>query len=142
MIRAYDVVVCGCASQANAHEAEESVAVDDKIQKLEAAADSSQSGSCQVSLVNPRVLVDLRKEADALGYPDGIKCDEHGNIYTGCGGGVRVYEPDGTFLGRFAIEGGVANLCFGGPDGKTLLYLNEMRAFAVQMKVRGALVGP
>ena len=39
---------------------------------------------CQLHLTNPRVLVDLRQEAEATGYPDGIKCDEHGNLYTGC----------------------------------------------------------
>lgn len=92
-----------------------------------------------LSLTNARVLIDLSEEDGARGYPDGLKCDQLGNLYTGCGGGVRVYRPDGTFLGLIAVEGGVANLCFGGRDGRTLLILNEARAFAVQMNVCGAL---
>lgn len=92
------------------------------------------------TLSNPRILIDLRQEEGASGYPDGLKCDEHGNLYTGCGGGVRVYSPSGKFLGRFAVEGGIANLCFGGTDGRTLLMLNETKAYTVRMKVAGALV--
>ena len=52
---------------------------------------------------------------------------------------MRVYAPSGHFLGRIAVKGGVANLCFGGDDGRTLLMLNETKAFTVRMKVRGAL---
>ena len=58
----------------------------------------------------------------------------------GCGDGARVYAPDGTYLGRFAVDGGVSNLCFGGEDGRTLLLLSETRAYAVRMRVRGALL--
>ena len=41
---------------------------------------------------------------------------------------------------HFAVDGGVSNLCFGGEDGRTLLLLSETRAFAVRMRVRGALL--
>lgn len=102
------------------------------------AFDVATSGD-GVSLVNPRLFVDLRQEAGASGYPDGIKCDELGNVYTGCGGGVRVYSPEGMFLGRITVEGGVANLCFGGADGKTLLMLNATKAYTARMKVKGAI---
>jgi gluconolactonase len=60
-------------------------------------------------------------------------------VYAGCGGGVRVYAPDATFLGMIGVEGGVANLCFGGDDGRTLLMLNEHRAFTVRLRCRGAI---
>ena len=63
-----------------------------------------------------------------------------GNLYAGCGDGVRVYSPDGSYLGRIKVKGGVSNLCFGGHDGKTLLLLNKTRAFAVRMKVKGAII--
>ena len=62
-----------------------------------------------------------------------------GNVYAGCGDGVRVYNPAGKFLGVFAVEGGVANLVFGGEDGRTLVMLNETRAIAITMAVTGAL---
>lgn len=96
-------------------------------------------------LQNRRIFFDLEAEmpggAEETGYPDGLKCDTLGNVYAGCGDGVRVYSPTGAFLGRMKIEGGVANLAFGGPDGKTLLAFNETRAIAIDMAVSGAL-GP
>ena len=73
----------------------------------------------------------------SLGFPDGLKVDVHGNLYCGCADGVRVYDPSGAFLGRFAIAGGVANLCFGGVDGTALLALSETRAVVIDMRVAG-----
>ena len=102
------------------------------------AYDVSLNAGGRVVLSGGRKFVDLRTEG-ASGYPDGIKCDEQGNVYAGCGGGVRVYSPAGTFLGQISIDGGVSNLCFGGADGKALLMLNETRAFIATMKCRGAL---
>lgn len=72
---------------------------------------------------------------------DGLKCDTDGNVYAGCGDGVRIYSPSGGFIGGIHMAGGVANLAFGGADGKTLLAFNETRAIAVQMNISGAL-GP
>lgn len=91
------------------------------------------------TLTSPRVFCDLCEEAGASGYPDGLKCDENGNIYMGCGDGCRVYDQTGNYLGRFRIDGGVSNLCFGGEDGNKLLLLNQTKAFVVDMQVRGAL---
>ena len=62
------------------------------------------------TLTNPRVFCDLCTEEGASGYPDGIKCDENRNVYVGCGDGCRIYAPDGNYLGRFRIAGGVTNL--------------------------------
>lgn len=75
------------------------------------------------------------------GVPDGIKCDTEGNVYSGCGDGVHVFNPGGTLLGKIAIPGGVANLCFG---EKGVIYLcNETRLWKVQLSdhVRGAVHG-
>jgi gluconolactonase len=47
------------------------------------------------------------------GIPDGIKCDVHGNVYSGCGDGVEVWNAGGTLLGKIRVPGGVANFCFG-----------------------------
>jgi gluconolactonase len=86
-------------------------------------------------VANPRVIIEFTE--DAKGVPDGIKVDADGNIYIGAGDGVRVYTPDGTFLGTLGVEGGAPNLCFGGKDLKELLILNETRAIKVQMKKSG-----
>ena len=75
------------------------------------------------------------------GCPDGIKCDTEGNVYSGCGDGIEVWNADGVLLGRIGVEGGVANFCFG---AKGCLYVcNESRFWKVQLRdrVRGALLG-
>lgn len=56
------------------------------------------------------------------GIPDGIKCDVHGNVYSGCGDGVSIWSPGGVLLAKILVDG-VANFCFG-RDGQMFL-LNE-----------------
>ena len=75
------------------------------------------------------------------GIPDGIKCDVHGNVYSGCGDGVNVWSPGGVLLAKIVVDGGVANFCFG-RDGQMFL-LNENRLWRVQTAVgtKGALLG-
>jgi gluconolactonase len=67
-----------------------------------------------------------RKFADARawvkegeGVPDGLKVDRDGNVFAAAPGGIHVFAPDGTRLGR--IETGVktGNLNWGG-DGRAL----------------------
>lgn len=75
------------------------------------------------------------------GIPDGIKCDLDGNVYSGCGDGINVWSPGGVLLGLIAIEGGVANFCFG-RNGE-IFALNEHKLWRIQLGegVRGALLG-
>jgi len=75
------------------------------------------------------------------GCPDGIKCDTEGNVYSGCGDGVNVWNPGGVLLGKILISGGVANFCFG--EEGTLYMCNETRFWKAQLgnHVRGALLG-
>jgi gluconolactonase len=54
------------------------------------------------------------------GVPDGLRVDTHGNVWTSSGDGVHVYSPAGEKLGSIPIPEVVANLCFGGPDGREL----------------------
>ncbi len=53
------------------------------------------------------------------GVPDGLKIDRNGNVFGAAPGGIHVFAPDGTRLGR--IETGVptGNLNWGG-DGSVL----------------------
>ncbi|GAA5824531.1 hypothetical protein JCM11251_000462 [Rhodosporidiobolus azoricus] len=37
------------------------------------------------------------------GLPDGIKCDREGNVYSGTGEGVSVWNPHGTLLGKIVL---------------------------------------
>lgn len=74
------------------------------------------------------------------GVPDGLKTDTDGRLYAGTGDGVRVWSPDGTFLGRIPTEGPCANIAFGGPDGRRLFLCAGKRVLAVETRVRGAAV--
>lgn len=74
------------------------------------------------------------------GIPDGIKCDIHGNVYSGCGDGLNIWSPGGVLLAKILVEGGVANFCFG-RDGQLFL-LNETRLWRAQIAegCKGALL--
>ncbi len=54
------------------------------------------------------------------GLPDGFRVDVAGRVWTSSGDSVQVFSPDGELLGRVAVPETVANVCFGGDDGRTL----------------------
>ncbi len=72
------------------------------------------------------------------GIPDGIRCDEKGNVWSSAGDGVQVFAPDGKLIGRVLIPESAANLCFGGADGKTLFITAKTSLYAIKTSVRGA----
>ena len=53
------------------------------------------------------------------GLPDGLKIDKHGNVFAAGPGGINVFAPDGTHLGRLNTGVPTANCRFG-DDGSTL----------------------
>ena len=74
------------------------------------------------------------------GVPDGIKTDEAGNVYSGCGDGVNIWSPGGVLLGKILVEGGAANFCFG-RNGEIFI-LNENRIWRAKLadETKGALL--
>jgi gluconolactonase len=67
------------------------------------------------------------------GEPDGMAWDERGNLYVAHWGSwsVRVLNPKGDEIKKISVPGEhVTNVCFGGPDGKTL-YITEVETGAV-----------
>jgi gluconolactonase len=71
------------------------------------------------------------------GVPDGIRCDEHGNVWSSAGDGVQAFNPDGKLLDRIIVPESPANLCFGGADGKTLFMTARTSLYSIQTLVRG-----
>lgn len=71
------------------------------------------------------------------GIPDGIKCDEHGNVYSGCGDGVHVWDTKGTIIGKIIVGGTVANFNFvkGG-----IWMMGEEKMYFCELKAKGTLV--
>jgi gluconolactonase len=62
-------------------------------------------------------------ESDAgpgQGDPDGMKCDEHGNVWCTARGGIWVLNPSGELLGVVETPEVAANLAWGGPDWRSL----------------------
>lgn len=65
------------------------------------------------------------------GVPDGIKCDATGNVWTGCGDGIHVFNTRGKLIGKVLIPGGVANFCF--TPGK-IWVMNEYKLIVIDTK--------
>lgn len=55
------------------------------------------------------------------GLPDGMKVDRAGNLFATGPGGVNIFAPDATFLGRINTGVPTANCCFG--DDGSVLYV-------------------
>jgi gluconolactonase len=81
--------------------------------------------------------------ADDTGFPDGMKCDEHGNLYCTGPGGVWVVTPAGEHLGTIATPVFASNLAFGGPEGRTLYITvgggRPGSVYRIELAVRGAV---
>ncbi|KAK5723353.1 hypothetical protein LTR15_005051 [Elasticomyces elasticus] len=73
-----------------------------------------------------------------VGFPDGIHTDTNGNVFSGCGDGVHVWNPEGVLLGKLAVaNGGVNNFAFV-PGG--LYIFNADNLFKVTLKAEGRTV--
>lgn len=71
------------------------------------------------------------------GIPDGIKCDVHGNVWSGCGDGLHVWGPDSTLLGKVYVGGVVANFNF---TTEGIWMMAEEKLFFAEVGVKGCLV--
>ena len=70
------------------------------------------------------------------GGPDGIKCDEFGNVWSSTGDGVQVFSPDGRLIARILLPESAANLAFGGPQGRTLFMTARTSLYAIETLAR------
>ena len=105
--------------------------VNDTVQALIRAFDVEADGS----LANPRVFASgIRSELEP-GLPDGMKCDQRGNVWVTAPGGVCVYSPAGDLLGKVRLPELVANLAWGGPDFRTLYLTATHSVYAIPTKV-------
>src|SRR5262249_42904324 len=69
------------------------------------------------------------------GVPDGMKCDQRGNIWVTAPGGIWVYSPAGELLGKVRVPELVANLAWGGPDFRTLYLTATHSVYAIPTRV-------
>ena len=79
----------------------------------------------------------LLKKFEGHGF-DGMRCDAKGNLYvTRYGKGtVAILSPDGKILKEVDVLGAKpSNLCFGGPDGRTVYVTEVEHTRIVQFRV-------
>ena len=69
------------------------------------------------------------------GIPDGMKCDERGNIWVTGPGGVWVISPDGEHLGTVEVPENTGNLTWGGDDWHTLYIPSSTSLYRIRTKV-------
>jgi gluconolactonase len=72
------------------------------------------------------------------GFPDGIRVDHQGNIWTSAGDGVHCYGADGVRLGKIRVPEPVANLTFGGHKRNRLFITATTSLYAVYVAAYGA----
>lgn len=68
------------------------------------------------------------------GIPDGIKVDAAGNVWSGTGSGVAVWNEAGDLIGQIAVKGGAANFGFGETE-KTVFVLGEKLLWRVRLDI-------
>jgi gluconolactonase len=85
-----------------------------------------------------RVFFDagIWKAEGLKGLPDGMTIDRRGNLFATGPGGVNVFAPDGTFLGRLNTGEATANCTFGG-DGSTLYITADMYLLRIKTRTKG-----
>lgn len=88
-----------------------------------------------------RVFADARAfVGPGEGAPDGMKVDAAGNLFAAGPGGVHVFAPDGTRLGRIVTGVPIGNVAWG-DDGRTLYIAAGQRILKLRTTTTGH-IGP
>ncbi|HEY7652956.1 MAG TPA: SMP-30/gluconolactonase/LRE family protein [Methylomirabilota bacterium] len=87
-------------------------------------------------MVRRRIFADMSSD-ETDGVPDGMKVDVGGRVYCTGPGGTWVFAPDGTRLGIIRTPEVPANVAFGGPDLRTLLFTARTSVYTLRVKVPG-----
>ncbi len=66
------------------------------------------------------------------GLSDGFRIDSSGRMWTSGGRSVQVFSPEGTHLLEIPVPEIVANLCFGGTDGRDLYIAASTSLFRIR----------
>jgi gluconolactonase len=88
------------------------------------------------NMVRRRIFADMSSD-EPEGVPDGMKIDVEGRVYCTGPGGTWVFAPNGDKLGIIKTPEVPANLCFGGPDMKTIFFTARTSVYSLRVKVPG-----
>jgi gluconolactonase len=95
------------------------------------------------TIANPKLIINMAEGQPPCpfpcpaGYPDGMKVDRKGNIYSTGPGGIWVVAPEGKHLGTILVPNHPANLGFGEADGKTLFIGCRPGLYRIRLKIQG-----
>lgn len=90
------------------------------------------------SLTNGRLFFEGVGDGQmAGGIVDGMKCDEHGNIYVTGPRGLWVISSTAELLGVITLPEHAGNLNWGGPHWRDLYCACSTSIYRISMKVRG-----
>ncbi|KAG1883846.1 calcium-dependent phosphotriesterase [Suillus subluteus] len=71
------------------------------------------------------------------GAPDGIHLDTNGNVYSGCGDGIHVWNDEGTLIGKFFLNSTASDLIFTKSGlvilGGTAMYVTNIQAHGMSL---------
>ncbi|KAJ5267154.1 hypothetical protein N7478_009962 [Penicillium angulare] len=121
-----------------------SISPDEKTVYISDTAETIGDGSTDVlkaatiyafdlSMINEQPFLTNRRvfAFPSDGIPDGLKVDQHGNVYAGCGDGVNVWSSGGVLLGKILVKDGTSNFSFG-KNGQMYI-LNENKIYRAQL---------
>jgi gluconolactonase len=89
------------------------------------------------AVVRRRIFAEMPSDDDKNGVPDGMKVDAEGRLFCTGPGGTWVFAPDGARLGIIRTPEVPANLCFGGPDLRTLFLTARTSVYTLRVRVPG-----
>jgi gluconolactonase len=89
------------------------------------------------SLGQGAVFVDLTTKIPGDEALDGIKLDQHGNVYLSAPGGVWIFDSTGKHLGTISAPTPVHNFAWGGADGRTLYLCARANLYRIPLLVEG-----
>jgi gluconolactonase len=90
------------------------------------------------SLANGRVFFNATPWVqDRPGLPDGLKVDQHGNLFATGPGGIHIFAPDGTHLGSIHMAVPTGNVAWG-EDGAVLYITADTALYRLRLSTKGA----
>jgi gluconolactonase len=107
--------------------------VDDSKQRNIRVYDVGSDGT----IVNGRIFGSEEPGGKHEGVPDGMKVDEHGNLFITGPKGIWVWDANGNHLGTIAMPEQPANLAWGDKDYSSLYITATTSVYRLQLKTSG-----
>jgi gluconolactonase len=107
--------------------------VDDSQEKNIRVYDAASDGT----LSNGRIFGEEPPSGKHEGVPDGMKVDNHGNLFVTGPKGIWVWDANGTHLGTIVMPEQPANLTWGDKDYHTLYITATTSVYRLQTKTHG-----